>query len=415
MIPKHYTLYELNSLVRQAIDKSFTQEFWVMAELSEVRENRGHCYMELIEKAENTNTPTARASAKCWASTWQMVRPYFERVTGERVRPGMKLLLKVYPQFHEAYGFSWIVTDIDPTFTLGDMARRRAEIIRQLKEMGVWELNKELPLPLFTQRIAVISSDTAAGYGDFCRQLIDNEYGFKFTVRLFAATMQGENVERSVIAALDRINAEIDSFDCVVIIRGGGATSDMSGFDSLPLAENVANFPLPVITGIGHDRDECILDMISHTRVKTPTAAAALLISRLKEVSDHIDSCRDAMAGIVWGIINTEQQRIQTLAARVPMIFSVVKTKHTATLDMYLQRLLSAMQQRFVRERHRMEMLAQRAGAMNPEKILRQGYSITTLNGKAVRNISELKAGDVIETRLMKGKAISTVETTKQE
>lgn len=415
MIPKHYTLYELNSLVRQAIDKSLTQEYWVMAELSEVRENRGHCYMELIEKAENTNTPTARASAKCWASTWQMVRPHFERVTGERVRPGMKLLLKVYPQFHEAYGFSWIVTDIDPTFTLGDMARRRAEIIRQLKEMGVWELNKELPLPLFTQRIAVISSDTAAGYGDFCRQLADNEYGFKFTVRLFAATMQGENVERSVIAALDRINAEIDSFDCVVIIRGGGATSDMSGFDSLPLAENVANFPLPVITGIGHDRDECILDMISHTRVKTPTAAAALLISRLKEVSDHIDSCRDAMAGIVWGIINTEQQRIQTLAARVPMIFSVVKTKHTATLDMYMQRLLSAMQQRFVRERHRVEMLAQRAGAMNPEKILRQGYSITTLNGKAVRNISELKAGDVIETRLMKGKAISTVETTKQE
>lgn len=415
MIPKHYTLYELNSLVRQAIDKSLTQEYWVMAELSEVRENRGHCYMELIEKAENTNTPTARASAKCWVSTWQMVRPHFEHVTGERVRPGMKLLLQVYPQFHEAYGFSWIVTDIDPTFTLGDMARRRAEIIRQLKEMGVWELNKELPLPLFTQRIAVISSDTAAGYGDFCRQLIDNEYGFKFTVRLFAATMQGENVERSVIAALDRINAEIDSFDCVVIIRGGGATSDMSGFDSLPLAENVANFPLPVITGIGHDRDECILDMISHTRVKTPTAAAALLISRLKEVSDHIDSCRDAMAGIVWGIINTEQQRIQTLAARVPMIFSVVKTKHTATLDMYMQRLLSAMQQRFVRERHRVEMLAQRAGAMNPEKILRQGYSITTLNGKAVRNISELKAGDVIETRLMKGKAISTVETTKQE
>ena len=415
MIPKHYTLYELNSLVRQAIDKSLTQEYWVMAELSEVRENRGHCYMELIEKAENTNTPTARASAKCWVSTWQMVRPHFEHVTGERVRPGMKLLLQVYPQCHEAYGFSWIVTDIDPTFTLGDMARRRAEIIRQLKEMGVWELNKELPLPLFTQRIAVISSDTAAGYGDFCRQLIDNEYGFKFTVRLFAATMQGENVERSVIAALDRINAEIDSFDCVVIIRGGGATSDMSGFDSLPLAENVANFPLPVITGIGHDRDECILDMISHTRVKTPTAAAALLISRLKEVSDHIDSCRDAMAGIVWGIINTEQQRIQTLAARVPMIFSVVKTKHTATLDMYMQRLLSAMQQRFVRERHRVEMLAQRAGAMNPEKILRQGYSITTLNGKAVRNISELKAGDVIETRLMKGKAISTVETTKQE
>ena len=277
------TLYELNCLVREVIECEMPNEYWVEAELSECRESRGHCYMELIQKDEQNATPVAKASAKCWASKWMIVRPYFERTTGQQLHAGMKVLLKVYPQFHEAYGFSWIVTDIDPTYTLGDMARKRQEIIRQLKDQGIFDLQKELHLPLFCQRIAVISSQTAAGYGDFCNQLSDNPYGFKFQTRLFPAIMQGEGVEQSIIAALERIFSEysdfsdhsentVPPFDCVVIIRGGGATSDMSGFDTLALAENVANFPLPIITGIGHDRDESILDMVSHTRVKTPTS-----------------------------------------------------------------------------------------------------------------------------------------------
>ena len=271
------TLYELNHLVSKVIESEMPSEYWVEAELSECRESRGHCYMELIQKDERTATPIAKASAKCWANKWMLIRPGFERTTGQRLHAGMKVLLKVYAQFHEAYGFSWIVTDIDPTYTLGDMARKRQEIIRQLKEEGVFDLQKELQLPLFCQRIAVISSETAAGYGDFCNQLADNPYGFQFQTRLFPAIMQGEGVEQSIIAALERIfSFHIpQNFDAVVIIRGGGATSDMSGFDTLALAENVANFPLPIITGIGHDRDECILDMVSHTRVKTPTAAAA--------------------------------------------------------------------------------------------------------------------------------------------
>ena len=277
------SLYELNRLVREVIETEMPREYWVEAELSECRESRGHCYMELIEKDSQSATPIARASAKCWASKWSVVRPYFERTTGQVLHAGMKVLLKVYAQFHEAYGFSWIVTDIDPTYTLGDMARKRQEIIRQLKEEGIFDLQKELELPLFCQHIAVISSETAAGYGDFCNQLADNPYGFQFRTQLFPAIMQGEGVEQSIIAALNRIyesqsnhNSQVSilnsHFDCVVIIRGGGATSDMSGFDTLALAENVANFPLPIITGIGHDRDESILDMVSHTRVKTPTA-----------------------------------------------------------------------------------------------------------------------------------------------
>ena len=234
---KIVTLYELNRLVSKVIESEMPNEYWVEAELSECRESRGHCYMELIQKDERTATPIAKASAKCWANKWMLIRPGFERTTGQRLHAGMKVLLKVFAQFHEAYGFSWIVTDIDPTYTLGDMVRKRQEIIRQLKEEGVFDLQKELQLPLFCQRIAVISSETAAGYGDFCNQLADNPYGFQFQTRLFPAIMQGEGVEQSIINALGRIFSEYSDdsedsdipFDCVVIIRGGGATSDMSG------------------------------------------------------------------------------------------------------------------------------------------------------------------------------------------
>ena len=195
---KFHTLFELNRLVRETIECEMPNEYWVEAELSECRELRGHCYMELIEKDEQTATPIAKASAKCWASKWILVRPYFERTTGQRLVAGMKVLLKVYPQFHEAFGFSWIVTDIDPTYTLGDMARKRQEIIRQLKEEGVFDLQKELTLPLFCQRIAVISSETAAGYGDFCNQLADNPYGFQFQTQLFPAIMHRAKVSSRV-------------------------------------------------------------------------------------------------------------------------------------------------------------------------------------------------------------------------
>ena len=277
MLQQAYTLRQLNLMVHDAIEAELSDEYWVQAELAECRESRGHCYMELVEKEEQSNTPIARASAKCWKTTWNVVRPHFERTTGQPLHAGMKVLLRVYPQFHEAYGFSWIVTDIDPTYTIGDLARRRQEIIRQLKEEGVFDLQRELRLPLFCQRIAVISSETAAGYGDFCRQLEENSYGFRFSVTLFPAIMQGEQVEQSIIHALEQIWSKASSsYDAVIIIRGGGATADLSGFDTLALAENVAQFPIPIITGIGHDRDESILDMVAHQRVKTPTAAATL-------------------------------------------------------------------------------------------------------------------------------------------
>ena len=384
---KSYALSQLNKMVRDAIDMQLPDEYWVEAELSECREHNGHCYLELIEKDEHTNTPVARASAKCWRQTWLMVKPYFERTTGEPLRTGMKVLLKVYAQFHEAFGFSWIVTDIDPNYTLGDMARKRLEIIRQLKEEGVFDLQRELRIPLFAKRIAVISAENAAGYGDFCRQLEDNEYGFRFEVTLFPAIMQGEQVEQSIIGALERIYALTASFDVVVIIRGGGATADLSGFDTLALAENVAQFPLPVITGIGHERDESILDMVAHTRVKTPTAAAALLIDHLRQVLERINSAQQRITTAIFQRIANQKMRLTNL-----------------------QTLLPALVQRNLAEaRHRIEMLEVLLKSHDPQRLLSRGYSITLLNGRAVRDPQQLKAGDVLETRVEKGTIKSTV------
>lgn len=427
---KRLTLYELNHLVKDVLESEMPDEYWVEAELSECRESKGHCYMELIQKDERSATPIAKASAKCWVSKWMLIRPYFERTTGQRLHAGMKVLLKVYPQFHEAYGFSWIVTDIDPTYTLGDMARKRQEIIRQLKEEGVFDLQKELQLPLFCQNIAVISSETAAGYGDFCNQLIDNPYGFLFHTQLFPAIMQGDGVEQSVINALEEIfdvqSSLSDMFDCVVIIRGGGATSDMSGFDTLALAENVANFPIPIITGIGHERDESILDMVSYLRVKTPTAAAAFLIEHLKEVRDSIEDLQNRMIHCAQQKLSALNSDLSAIADVIPRLFSIVKTRQEARLDSLFSSLLSSIQQtilaqksnlatfeqripmlivdrRLTAEYHRLEMLEEKIKSLDPALLLRRGYSITLFKGKAVRDPLALKKGDEIETRIEKG------------
>ena len=412
---RHITLFELNRMVRESIELSMPDEYWVEAELSECRESRGHCYMELIQKDELSATPIAKASAKCWANKWLTIRPYFERTTGQQLHAGMKVLLKVYPQFHEAYGFSWIVSDIDPTYTLGDMARKRQEIIQKLKAEGVFDLQKELQLPMFCQRIAVISSQTAAGYGDFCNQLADNPYGFQFQTQLFPAIMQGEGVEQSIICALENIYdsqfSNLNSkFDAVVIIRGGGATSDMSGFDTLALAENVANFPIPIITGIGHDRDESILDMVSHTRVKTPTAAAAFLISHLKEVLDVIDNSKDLITRYAQQKLSTLNSQLSTLSESIPRLFSLVKTRQEAKIESLWIKIPMLLERKLTGDTHRLQLIEERLKALDPTLLLARGYSITMHNGRAVRDASQLPPGTEIETRLARGTVHSIVK-----
>ena len=426
------TLFELNSLVRQVIEGTLSQEYWVEAEVSECRENKGHCYLELIQKDERSATPIARASARCWASKWNVIRPYFERTTGQRLQAGMKVLLKVYAQFHEAYGFAWIVTDIDPNYTLGDMARKRQEIIRQLKEEGIFDMQKELYLPLFCQRIAVISSQTAAGYGDFVNQLASNDFHLQFTTRLFPAVMQGDQIEASVIKALNAIYQQVDDFDCVVIIRGGGAVADMSGFDTLALAENVAQFPLPIITGIGHDRDESILDMVSFLRVKTPTAAAAFLISHLKEVLDAVNDAQDRITGYTQRKLSVLKAQLSAMTEVLPRVFSTIRTRQEARLDSLYSRFVNHAQQRtlnfrlsidslatrlpillehrMMKEKHQLQLLEEKAKSLDPALLLRRGYSMTMKDGRIVRDATQLQAGDEIETRLEKGTITSIVK-----
>ena len=439
MSQQHFTLRQLNLMVCDAIEMHLPDEYWVEAELSECREHGGHCYLELIEKEENSNTPIARASAKCWRQTWLMLKPYFERTTGQPLRAGMKVLLKVYAQFHEAYGFSWIVSDIDPTYTIGDMARKRQEIIRQLKEEGVFDLQRELRLPLFCQHIAVISAPTAAGYGDFCRQLEDNAYGFQFQVTIFPAIMQGEQVEQSIINALNQIYrgyggtevrgcedtpaADIsrtpvppsprtpERFDCVVIIRGGGATADLSGFDTLALAENVAQFPLPIITGIGHDRDESILDMVSHTRVKTPTAAAALLIDNLRSVLDRIEQAETSLSHTVNERISRHKQRIDNLTTLIPTLALRLLSNGQHRIELLENRLPVAIERRLTAQKHRIDSLELKLQGFDPQLLLSRGYSITLHNGRAVRDASLLQPGDEIETRVEKGTIRSVVKS----
>ena len=429
---KTVTLFELNNLVREVISSTLSEEYWVEAELSEVHEVRGHCYMELIQKELFSNTPVAKASAKCWKNKWSLLREKFAKVTREGLKPGIKVLLKVYADFHEAYGFAWIVTDINPEFTMGDMARKRQEIIDTLKREGVFELQKELVLPQFAQRIAVISSENAAGYGDFCHQLADNPQQLKFYTHLFPAVMQGEGVEESVIGALNSINENIEKFDAVVIIRGGGATSDLSGFDTLRLAENVANFPIPIITGIGHDRDESIVDMVAHTKVKTPTAAAALLIDHLNLVLERLLDAQAELIAAVRHRNELEQARLVRMSEKIPVLFSLVKTRQEQRIERHLANITAALNDKLSREHHRLsliesqlgptllqqmtkenyrlQLLQQRLEALNPQRLLQHGYSITLCKGKVVKDAQQLKAGDEIETKLANGKITSIIQ-----
>ena len=378
------SLFELNNMVRDTLECSMPHSYWVQAEISEAREVRGHCYMELIEKDEGSATPIARASAKCWSSKWQRIKAAFIKATGEMPHPGMKVLLSVSANFHEAYGFSWIVDDIDPSYTLGDMARKRLDIINELKAQGVFDMQRQLSLPMFAMRIAVISSANAAGYG--------------------------EQVEASVIEALNKINDEADSFDVVVIIRGGGATADLSGFDTLRLAENVANFPLPIITGIGHERDESVLDLVAHHNVKTPTAAAAFLIDHLALVANYLDQASQRISNIITYRLQTERMRTQRLAERIPLLFSTVKVNREAYIATLYSRLENSLRNYFTNQAHKLDMLEQRTKPLDPMLMLQRGYTITTHNGHIIRDIKDIEPGDEIVTTTASGSIKSTVK-----
>ncbi|MBR8718688.1 Exodeoxyribonuclease 7 large subunit [Bacteroides pyogenes] len=403
-------LIELNSLVRQTLEQSMPDEYWVQAELSEVRTNAtGHCYLEFVQKDPRSNNLIAKARGMIWSYVFRLLKPYFEESTGRLFTSGIKVQVKVTVQFHELYGYSLTVLDIDPAYTLGDMALRRREILAQLQEEGVLTLNKELEMPVLPQRVAVVSSATAAGYGDFCHQLHHNARGFFFYIELFPALMQGNQVEQSVLSALDEVYSRLREFDVVVIIRGGGATSDLSGFDTYLLAAACAQFPLPVITGIGHERDDTVLDSVAHTRVKTPTAAAELLISRMAEAADRLFDLSEHVRQGAIALLDMEWIRLAEIRNSIPELVRRKLTEERFTLFSIRKDLSQGISGLLTYHRHRLELLGQRIADASPQKLLSRGYSITLREGKAVTDASQLKAGDCLITRLAKGSVQSIV------
>lgn len=402
------SLYELNRLIRLTLNECMADAYWVQAELSEVREAyNGHCYIELVQKAERGNTLLAKARGNIWANIYKMLKPYFESETGQCFTAGIKVLLQVTVEYHEQYGLSLTVHDIDPTYTLGDMARRRREILMQLETEGVLTLNKELPMPLLPQRVAVVSAAGAAGYGDFSDQLLHNPYGFAFYPKLFPAVMQGDRVEVSIIAALDMIAAERDDWDVVVIIRGGGATSDLSGFDTYPLAANCAQFPLPIITGIGHERDDTVLDMIAHTRVKTPTAAAEFLVAQLVDAADMLEQLVTTLTHGVNERMRREETRLTQLATRLPSLFALTHARQLHRIEQLENRMRAALQQTIVNQTHRLALLEKVLEGASPQLILQRGYTITRCDGKVVRDVASLPQGAVLTTQFADGEVKS--------
>lgn len=404
------TLQELNGRVRSTLQFEMPDAYWVQAEISGISpSNQGHCYLELVQKDSTGKVFLAKAKANIWRGTWLKIKPYFEAETGESLKIGMKVLLQVTVSFHEVYGYSLVVQDIDPTYTMGDMARRRKEILDQLAKDGVIGLNRELDIPMLPQRIAVISSATAAGYGDFRNQLANNIYGFKFYVKLFQAAMQGDDVERSVIAALDSVAARRDDFDLVVIIRGGGAVSELSCFDSYNLAYNIANFPMPVITGIGHERDDTVADVVAHTKVKTPTAAAEFIISKVFDAASGLETLTRRMSESVLERMNLEKLRIERMTQKLPSLYALVKVRREQMLENMWNRAVTGLNNTITSNLHRLELLEKSVNAADPARILKRGYTLTRCNGHVVKGASDLHKGDRLVTSFADGSVESEI------
>jgi exodeoxyribonuclease VII large subunit len=404
------SLLELNGRVKSTIQFEMPDAYWVQAEISSISPSgQGHCYLELVQKDATGRSFLAKAKANIWRGTWLKLKPYFEAQTGETLKVGMKVLLQVTVTFHEVYGYSLVVQDIDPTYTMGDMARRRKEILEQLTKDGVIGLNKELEIPDLPNRIAVISSATAAGWGDFRNQLDGNIYGFRFYVKLFPALMQGDDVERSVISALNAVADRRDDFDLVVIIRGGGAVSELSCFDSYNLAFNIANFPLPVITGIGHERDDTVADVVAHTKVKTPTAAAEFIINRVFDTATRLEDLTRRMGDAVQGRMNSENVRIERLSQKLPSLFALLKARQEQLLETVWIRSVNGVRNLLTAQTHKLEIVDKTLSAADPAVILKRGYSLTRAGGRVVKCASDLKRGDRLTTVFADGSVESEI------
>lgn len=383
---KQYSLSELCGWIQAMVENDLPDCYWVRAEIASMSV-RGHCYMELVEKAEN-GILAAKVRATCWSNVYALLSAYFAQETGQVLHAGLQVLLQVSVTFHAVYGLSLNILNIDPTYTLGDLAKQRQATIRQLTEDGVMELQKALPVPSLVRRVAVISAADAAGYGDFCDQLLHNRFGYAFHTQLYPAVMQGDTAAKSIIQALTSIAEQEEEWDVVVIIRGGGATTDLSCFDDYMLASHCAQFPLPIIAGIGHTRDVSVVDMVVHSSVKTPTAAAEWLIERVAKQVERLNLLLIRLQRATQGLVTRQQNRLM----------------------LYEQRIKNGAYRLLTRERGKLSLWQKTIELHSPERIYKMGYSLTTVNGKVVRNQRDVKKGDILETHLQNGKVESIVQ-----
>ena len=451
---EQFTLSELQLKIKQSLYGSFPETVWLVAEINQLNENQnGHCYLELIEKYPRKGTPKAKAKATIWAYQYNLLKNYFENTTGSELQSGMQVLLRVSVEFHELYGLSLNVSDIDPAYTLGDIEKQRRQTIDALKNAGIFDMNKSTYLTVVPQRIAVISSEKAAGFDDFEDQLLNNEFGYQFELELFNADMQGKRTEKTVIEALDAIFERENEFDAVVIIRGGGSKSDLAAFDSFDIAANIAQFPLPVVTGIGHTRDESVCDMVAFAGLKTPTAVAEYFVNKTKDFDQVVTLAEQRLAIATKGLLAENKNAILLLQQKFSKVTHTGLAQHkqkplmlehallTATRKVfenekallnkmaskqavagkfYLHKqrnilynmqinLKTATEQCFNKQKHQLELLSQKVNANDPYRILEHGYSLTFNNGKILSNTEKLKLGDHIETHLKQGRISSTI------
>lgn len=410
--PQYITLRELQRMVRLTLDERFALPVWVSAEISDLKVNySGHCYLELVEKGGDNGVPTAQARAVIWRSHYPRVAAYFEAQTGQELAPGIRILAKVHVTYHELYGFSLQITDIDPAFTLGDMERQRQQTIAQLQQEGVWDMNRETALPHVVQRIAVVSSAHAAGYQDFCKELEKSPY--RFSVKLFDAFMQGEAAEASIVDALCRIASRAERFDAVVLIRGGGSRSDLNCFNAYRLCAHVAQLPLPVITGIGHDKDTSVADMVAHTALKTPTAVAGWLVERMAQAEGWLDGAALRLHEAASAGLHAAEVRLERLSGEVRQLSAALLAQQRLRLDHLAELLPDAARRLLLDRRTRLDHAAELIAGRAPERILRLGFAIVRNASGAVATASGVEPGERIAIEAADGEIHATVNEKK--
>ncbi|MDR0667143.1 MAG: exodeoxyribonuclease VII large subunit [Prevotellaceae bacterium] len=386
------TLSELQQRIKQTLERALTGSYWITAEINELKTNAaGHCYIELIEKNTGSNAFTAKANAIIWAYSFRLLKPYFETSTGCALKAGIRVLVKAAVQYHPLYGLSLAISDIDPAYTVGEQAMLRRKTIARLQDDGVFDMNRETPFPLLPQRIAVISSEQAAGYRDFMNHLHNNEYAYAFRTQLFPSSVQGATAAQSIIANLSRINERREAFDVVALIRGGGSAADLACFDEYELASHVAQFPLPVLTGIGHEKDESVVDMVAHTALKTPTAVADFLIDCLSEQENRLLTLEHELKNALRQRLQMEQNRLETMAHKQKMAVRLC----------------------FQRTHFRLQILEQAIRHQDPTAILARGYAVVSLHGKTLLDAAGAQENDRLDITLHKGKLYATVNGTQ--